>query len=142
MTIRNCRALVTMLTAVATLGVGASAMAGLRQAVRSVVVNTAESSAQGQLAGARASGDSMQYIGCSVHSSDNLPDQDGGVFRMGFCYARDVRGVSGFCGTFDPAMIATISTVQGDSEVNFSWDSSGDCTVITVAQISTREPKR
>lgn len=141
MNIRSIHARV-LVAAVAALGVSASVMAGAREVTRTVVVNTTERSASGQLGGARASADSTQYIGCSVHSSDSSPAQDGGVFRMAFCYAKDLRGATAFCGTFDPAMIATLSTVQGDSKVDFSWNSNGDCTVITIAQISTLEPKR
>jgi hypothetical protein len=131
-----------MVAAVAAFGVSATCIAGAREVTRTVVVNTAERSASGQLAGARASGDSTQYIGCSVHSSDSSPSQDGGVFKMAFCYAKDLRGATAFCGTFDPAMIATLATVQGDSKVDFSWNANGDCTVITVAQTSLLEPKR
>jgi hypothetical protein len=140
MRIRNIQ--VGVVAAVAALGVSASVMAGVRSTTRTVVVNPTTRFAEGQLAGARASVDGNQYIGCSTWAKDELPNQDGGTFRQGICYATDARGVSAFCLTSDPALLAVIATLQGDSLVNFNWNTSGVCIQVDVRQGSSLEPKR
>lgn len=137
---RNIRIRV-LVAAVAALGVSASVMAGVRQTFRTVVNQTTRY-AEGQLAGARASGDGNQYIGCSMWAQDPSPDQDGGTTRAGVCYATDSRGISGFCVTSDPALLEVIATVQGDSLVSFNWNANSTCTHIDVRQGSSLEPKR
>ena len=71
-----------------------------------------------------------------------MPGQDGGASRQGICYATDARGVSGFCLTSDPALLAVIATLQGDSLVNFNWNANGVCIQVDVRQGSSLEPKR
>lgn len=131
-----------LLAAVATFGVSASVTAGVRETARTVVVNQTTRFAQGHLAGARASSDGAQYIGCSTWAKDDLPNQDGGTYRQGICYATDARGVSAFCMTSDPALLAVIATLQGDSLVNFNWNASGVCIQVDIRQGSSLEPKR
>jgi hypothetical protein len=131
-----------LVVAVAALAASATAVAGYRQTTRTVVVDTAARTAKGQLAGARASTDTTQFITCTVTVSDSLPDQEGGTFSVGNCLARDARGVVGFCATWDSAMLATIATLQGDSNVSFSWATNGSCTAIETSQGSHLEPKR
>src|SRR5687767_2716680 len=109
MTIRNIQVR-GLVAGVAALAVSASVMAGVRSTLRTVVVNQTTRFAEGQLAGARASSDGNQYIGCSTWAKDDLPGQDGGGSRQGICYATDARGVSGFCLTSDPALLAVIAT--------------------------------
>jgi hypothetical protein len=116
-------------------------MAGYRQSVRTVVVDTGARFARGQIAGARASNDGTQLIVCTLTTHDSLPDEVGGTAIYGNCYARDARGAVGFCLTWDPAMIATMAALQNDSTVYFSWASNGSCTSIEVAQGSYLEPK-
>jgi hypothetical protein len=141
MTIRNIQVR-GLVAGVAALAVSASVMAGVRSTLRTVVVNQTTRFAEGQLAGARASSDGNQYIGCSTWAKDDLPGQDGGGSRQGICYATDARGVSGFCLTSDPALLAVIATLQGDSLVNFNWNASGACIQVDVRQGSSLEPKR
>lgn len=127
--------------AVAALGVSASVMAGYRQTMRTVVVDTSARFARGHLAGARASSDSTQYLVCTLTTHDSSPDEVGGTSIYGNCLARDARGVYGFCLTWDPAMIATMAALQNDSTVYFSWAPNGSCTSIEVAQGSYLERK-
>jgi hypothetical protein len=130
-----------LVMAVAALGVSASVMAGYRQFARTVVVDSSARFARGQMAGARASNDGTQLIACTLTTHDSSPDQVGGTSIYGNCFARDNRGVTGFCLTWDPAMIATMAALQNDSFVSFSWASNGSCTSIEVAQGSHWEPK-
>lgn len=130
-----------LVAAVAALGVSATVMAGYRQSVRTVVVDTSARFARGHMAGARASNDGTQLLVCTLTTHDSSPDQVGGTSIYGNCYARDARGVTGFCLTWDPAMIATIAALQNDSTVYFSWASNGSCTSIEVTQGSYLEPK-
>jgi hypothetical protein len=141
MKVRSIKARV-LVVAVAALGVSATVVAGYRQTTRTVVVDTAARLAKGQLAGARASTDTMQLITCTLTVSDSLPDQEGGTFSIGNCLARDARGVVGFCATWDSGMLATIAALQGDSNVSFSWAPNGSCTSIETSQGSHLEPKR
>ena len=140
MSIRNIQ-IRGLVAAVAALGVSASVMAGVRQTFRTVV-NPTTRSAEGQLAGARSSSDGNQYIGCSTWAQDASPDQDGGTSRAGVCYAADSRGISGFCVTSEPALLAVMATLQGDSLLSFSWNANSTCTSIDVRQGSSLEPKR
>jgi hypothetical protein len=130
-----------LMVALAALGMSATVMAGFRQSNRTVVVDTAARFAKGQLAGARASNDGTQFIVCTMTVHDSSPDQVGGTFSIGNCLARDSRGVNGFCATMDPAMLATLATLQNDSTVYFSWATNGSCTSIEISQASYLEPK-
>jgi hypothetical protein len=127
--------------AVAALGVSATVMAGYRQSVRTVVVDASARYARGHLSGARASSDSTQLLVCTLTTHDSSPDQVGGTSVYGNCLARDARGVTGFCLTWDPVMIATMAALQNDSTVYFSWAPNGSCTSVEVAQGSYLEPK-
>jgi hypothetical protein len=126
---------------VAALGVSASVMAGYRQTIRTVVVDSTARYARGHVSGARASGDNTQLITCTLTTHDSSPDQVGGTSVYGNCLARDARGVTGFCLTWDPVMIATMAAVQNDSTIYFSWAANGSCTSIEVAQGSHLERK-
>ena len=140
MTIRNIQARV-LLAAVAALAASASVMAGVRSINRTVVVNQTTRFAEGQLAGARASTDGWQYIGCNTWATDASPGQEGGASRAGVCYASDARGVSAFCVTSEPALLDVMAAVQGDSWVNFNWNASNTCTNVESRQGSSQEPK-
>jgi hypothetical protein len=141
MLIRNIQVGV-LAAAVAALGVSASVMAGNRQTIRNVIVDQTTRFAEGHSAGARASNDNTQFIGCAAWAQDSSPDQNGGTFRQGLCWATDVRGVSGFCMTSEPDLLAVMATLQGDSLVNFNWNANNTCIHINVRQASSYEPKR
>jgi hypothetical protein len=131
-----------LVSAVSALAFGATALAGAKEPVRTVVVNTVDRSASGHLAGARASADAIQYIGCSVHTIDSAPERSDGIFRMAFCYARALNGASAFCTTYDNDVVQMLSTVQGDTRLDFRWDAAGYCTSFVTIQTSTLEPKK
>jgi hypothetical protein len=141
MTIRNMQARM-LVAAVAMLGVSASVTAGFRHTNRTVIVNQTTRYAEGQLAGARASSDGTQYIGCNTWARDDLPGQDGGASRHGVCYVSDARGVSAVCVTSEPALLDVIASIQGDSWINFTWNANNACINIESRQASSQEPKR
>jgi hypothetical protein len=72
---------------------------------------------------------SNDYIGCEAHAA------------TGDCYAQDVSGLYKSCTTTDPALIAVIRSISGDSNVFFSWNVDGTCRDIRVQTDSLRPPK-
>ena len=87
--------------------------------------------ADGSLAGAAASADANQWIGCSTYRYV----ADGSDFHYGFCSAIDADYNSTGCFTDDPAMIEIIASVNATSQVNFA-SIDGVCTSVYVAQSS------
>jgi hypothetical protein len=87
--------------------------------------------ADGSLAGAAASADDNQWIGCSTYRSN----ADGSDFQFGYCSAVDADSISTGCYTDDLAMIAIISTIESTSQLNFTA-TDGVCTSIYVDHTS------
>lgn len=106
--------------------------AGKRQTYP-VVVDTSGRSATGVLGTARNTADTVQYIGCTVTRY-----ADGGV--TGWCGAYTASGVPASCTTDQPALLDTMTQVQGDSYLQFTWN-AGECTKIMVSNYSSFEPK-
>ena len=98
-----------------------------------VYVNTSSRVAGGALSSARNSADTIQSLGCAVWS---LPGT-----RYAQCYAEDASGTYVSCMTTDASMIATASTVTGDSTLDFDWDVNHNCTYLSVEQQSYVAPK-
>lgn len=90
--------------------------------------------AQGTFATTRATPDGMQYIGCSAYVHES-----GGQYGM--CEARDAAGVSVYCYSTNPALMAQARAVPGDARLGFSWNESGTCTSIHFATGSYLAPK-
>jgi hypothetical protein len=111
--------------------VSTSSMAGYKYALEVYVTGT---TAQGALGAARASADSMQYIGCVV------ADYSSGS-STGYCYARNRVGTSLYCQTTNAAQINSIRAINGQSQVYFtvpSWSST--CSQINLYQVSYNLP--
>jgi hypothetical protein len=121
----------TPIVTLALLAAAATAVAGTRNNVSSVVVGPGYAS--GALATARASSDSTQYIECQRFAST--------TYRVATCYARDAGGKSAMCTSTSPTIIAEASAIKGDSYLEFEWDASGNCTVLRVIDSSQFAPK-
>jgi hypothetical protein len=99
-----------------------------------VQINTGlTGSAHGSVADARASTSDFEALACSQEAS--------GGARYGSCTALSAKNEIAFCWTTDPAALATLSTLQGDSFLFFEWDSRGNCTRVEVGNGSHFRPK-
>ena len=83
------------------------------------------STGYGSLAGAAASSDDSQYIGCTTTSYS----YDGTTTNYGYCVAFDADWNSASCYTADPSLIDAIAAVNSSSLVTFSA-TDGVCTYI------------
>jgi hypothetical protein len=89
------------------------------------------SSAWGTLAGAAASSDENQYIGCTTSSYT----YDGVSTNYGYCVAVDADWNSATCYTDDPAQMAAIAAINSTSYVLFSA-TDGVCTYVSTNNTS------
>jgi hypothetical protein len=112
----------------------ASAWAGLKT-TSNVTVDQVQRRAQGTLGSARNSADNSQYILCSTSWSVT-----GGNYTL--CQAGTATGVAGVCSTNSPDFARLAATINGDSDVIFTWDAKGVCQSLGVYQGSDKEPKR
>lgn len=96
----------------------------------SVFVNTTTRAFSGNLGTARNSSDGLQHLWCSSVSTG-----------VGYCYAKDASGVTASCATIDAGMIATIRSLNSDSNLQVTYDSAGYCTLIWISTGSHFETK-
>jgi hypothetical protein len=83
------------------------------------------SDASGSIVGARYSGDSQQYIGCTVYNP------------FVTCFATDKTGKSLVCTSTDPRAAIAIRAITDFSYINFSRASgTGSCTNLSVTNAS------
>jgi hypothetical protein len=99
-----------------------------------VTIDDIGMSADGPLGSARNSGDTLQLIGCYTAA-------DAGSGSVGLCHAVDANGVARQCFTYDPQLIATIRSLNGDSDLTFYWNSDGSCSGVSVSNNSVFAPK-
>jgi hypothetical protein len=85
--------------------------------------------ADGSMNGARYSADAKQYIGC--YSAANP------TYANAACYAMDRDGASLFCATYDPALIATVSSITDSSTIIFRVGALDECSDIQVINSSS-----
>jgi hypothetical protein len=109
-------------------------------AVRSntVIINSSTSSAQGSLGAVYHSGDSNQFIGCTVgySSTSSVP--------VTTCFAQDASSNLVTCTASVTVMATAMGTVTTDSYIQFTWTAMGGtntCTSITVTADSRDQPK-
>lgn len=104
------------------------AAAGIAQAgykyLIPVVVNDTSRFAYGSLDGALRSADGIQYIGCN-RSATNV-----------YCFATNDAGLQRACSTTDPNMIAVVRAMSNKAYLYFTWDTGGNCTSISTAELS------
>ncbi|KFA90647.1 hypothetical protein [Archangium violaceum] len=121
--------------AAATALLGMTAWAGLKytRTVSVTLGSNGSGSASGSLADARNSPDSVQYIGCETYVYGGSPEV--------LCWAQASNGVFGSCYSSNPAIVAALQSIKGDSELGFNWNSSSECTFVSVANHSYLAPK-
>jgi hypothetical protein len=86
--------------------------------------------ASGALSHVRASADSTSRIYCYTYPT------------FGACVAFPNTNTSGIsCSTQDPAMLAVMRSVSGDSSVFFQADAQGNCSNLSVTNDSANMPK-
>ena len=116
-----------------TMLVGATAVAGYRWGSE-VVIDTNKRQALGTMANVRASGDSVQSIGCAVRTGNN------GTSVSVVCYATDQTGLSVQCNSGQPALLQAASAITSNSHLVFRWDAPGTCTYLSVENYSSNAP--
>jgi hypothetical protein len=97
-----------------------------------VSVDAPNRTAYGSMGDARASSDSLQYIGCSYAGYS--------TYGSGTCNARNSAGQSVYCYTSDAPMLAAIASVN-DGYLYFQWDANGKCTYIYSSNSSNNAQK-
>ena len=111
------------------IGLVGSARAGSRS-TRQVMV--ASGMAQGSLGSARNSSDGIQYIGCQVYGTSTV---------TAYCFAEDSSYHYVSCSTTTPAMVQIAQSLNSDSVLYFSVNSSGACTYLIAQTSSDSAPK-
>lgn len=111
-----------------------AAFAGARSTLQ-VIVNPSGMYALGDLGAAyNSQSNYSEYIGCASNASPG--------YSWGICYATDAAGVSRYCTTDSPDLLASIRHVDGNARLTFTWDANGTCTTISTGQYSFTDPKR
>lgn len=113
--------------------VSAAAFAGFKSGWE-VSIDTVNRNASGTLGNVRNSADNTQHIGCSVSLTSS------GLSSM-FCSARNAAGTIVSCSSNLASFVALVQSIKQDSQVYFSWDTSGTCTYLYVAEYSYNAPK-
>lgn len=93
-----------------------------------VVIDVAHKAFWGNMGSARASADSLQYIGCEISSSAAALSAN--------CTARDAAGTSVTCSTTNANMIQAAGAVGSGSTVVVVHDGAGTCTSVRVQNYS------
>jgi hypothetical protein len=109
-----------------------SALAGLKT-FGDVSINDSAMVASGELGAARSTTDTRQYLSCQTAADTGS--------SLGQCFAVDANGVFRSCYTFNPQLVATIRSLNGDSYLVFDWNANGECTGVIVYNGSDTPPK-
>ena len=112
----------------------ATAFAGLKS---SAPVYIGTNMAAGSLGTARNGTDALQYMECFTMTTVGATATTTSLA----CYARDIAGKSVACYGTNPALVAQVRALKGDSFLQFSWDANGQCTQIWVNDSSGYAPK-
>jgi hypothetical protein len=113
------------------------AHAGTRESDIVLVIKRADNTGDvfGSMGGARNSSDNNQDLGCNVTATSV-----GAPYV--YCLGRDVSGNLGNCSSSAASMVQAVSALNSDSYLHFTWDASGQCTLIRAYTDSDQEPKR
>jgi hypothetical protein len=119
-------------------GAAPAAFAGYHDPPLEVRVTPSTRIAYGCLSAGRASGDSVQYIGCSVYG-----DSDGSHTIE--CWARSATGEFLSCssnsGTTNlGGLVAAVSTMNSSASITFAANKDGGCASIRVTTTSSIPP--
>jgi hypothetical protein len=110
------------------------AMAGYKYSLPVSISDTSKT-AYGVMGSARNSSDTAQYIGCNVSTfAGSAPSTT--------CSAVNSAGTSRSCTTYDAKIVEVAKAISGESYIRFYWNTSGECTQLTVAHFSQYEPKK
>ncbi|WP_309891513.1 hypothetical protein [Archangium sp.] len=114
--------------------VGTTALAGYKY-VAEVTVDLVNRKASGSLADARASADTLQYIGCRTDTSASANVSI-------YCAAQDAKGVKAQCYSSAQNFVQMMSSLRSDSILIFTWDANNTCTSMNVENWSSNSPKQ
>lgn len=90
----------------------------------------------GMLGSARNSADTLQAIGCAISATGIT-----GTTVRADCEAVNASGSMVHCQTTNAAMVAVAQSISEHSYLSFSFDSSGTCTSVYVANGSANAVK-
>jgi hypothetical protein len=104
------------------------AMSGMTSSVPvEVIVNAdASGSAQGNMATARFTANTVEYVGCGVRYSISGTT----TVKGGWCQATNSAGVNGFC-SISGSNTELLNAISGTSDYSylvFAWNAAGMCT--------------
>ena len=116
------------LTTLAAAAFSASAFAGFRTG-QQVVMSDVKKLANADLGYVHQTSDDVQYIGCFVAGD------------AGYCFARNLAGVTRSCWSDDARWVSVMAAVSKDTYLLFYWDDGGYCTYVRATNGSTGEPK-
>ena len=96
-------------------------------------VNTTTRTAYGDAMSSRSAPDVLSYIGCSVLGFSSGSGQ-------AICEARNSAGVSAYCYSTNPTIVAAAASGGASSYYYFQWDTSSQCTYLYVSNASVYGP--
>jgi hypothetical protein len=116
--------------------VGPAALAGTKQN-RPVTVSidtvNGGGAAYGSMGSARASADTVEYIGCWVNATQTTISMS--------CGAEDASGNMLLCLSSSPSMVQAVQAIASDSYLTFSTDLTSECLSLQVKTASFNLPK-
>lgn len=123
-----------LLAILAPLSLTAPASAGVRS-VGPVIVTLAASRAAGNVGDTYNSSNIVEKIQCEIYATPTAS-----TLR---CNATDPSGVSAACYNSNPPlpMLIAVGSIGADSNVIFTWNATGQCASVKVANGSTVAPK-
>jgi hypothetical protein len=116
------------LTVLAAAAFSGSALAGFRTG-QQVVISDAQHLANADLGYVHQTSDDVQYIGCFVAGDE------------GYCFARNLAGVTRSCWSNEAKWVRAMAAVSKDTYLIFYWDDAGYCTYVSARNGSTGVPK-
>ena len=119
-----------LIAALACAVVGGTASAGFKLSGPVVISGTL---AFGTVGDARASANTVEYIGCSVTGSTTS-----GLSAT--CGARDANSNNKSCSTSDPGLVQVAANVKAFSWIAFTHNTSGQCLTLAVYNYSYYPP--
>lgn len=126
--------LIGVVCALAMVGAGTAAWAGLKYTQDSVYISFANRLAMGSLGGVRNSADPNEYIEVTI---DAYPNGSTSVT----IYAKNTSNQLVTCTSNAPSMVAAAQSLGTDSFILFTWDANNNCTYFGTRVASYLAPK-
>ncbi len=116
------------------------ALAGAKGGQNVTVIANADDTgeARGTMSHVRNSGNTLEFIRCEARYQTQGGAENGWT---SWCAARDARGTSVNCFTFDPEFAKLVVGINGDSHIAFEFHGSV-CKEVFVSHSSVWEPKQ